>query len=232
MPQHGESVLLTDNDTKRSGKPWTQRELVEMFASDDVFATTLLVFCIDRFTTQCLDWTTSTLTHELQLDFGISLPSENVDKLQAAMQIVQTDDYWQRLPMFCALTEALCGNGLQFDTVSIPNALECAWGITEAMLLSPPDDDQRDVFVPEISSYVASRCREEFILHPPRVLQIVGGIEPDYSGVLATGTGEAEAMLGTSDTASDDMEQTIKEAYAALRNQLAALPLQNGRVDF
>lgn len=227
-----ESALLGDNDTAANPRIWRHEELVRFFRGDDIFATTLLTFCIDRFTMECLDWTPQTLHHELLVEFGINLPKDNLDKLLAAMSILESDDYFQRLPMFCPLTEALCGNGLQFDTVAMPDALECAWGITEALMLSPGEEDQRDLFVPEISGYIQAICREEGLFNPPPILRIAGNFHADYSALDLGDPLDALGTLGAKADDAKDMERLLGDAMRNLTTQLRSLPLSNGKVDF
>ena len=228
-----ESLLLTDNATPASGRKWSLEDVRRVFKSDDVFATTLLTFCIDVFTMECLDWTPGTLQHELELDYGIKLPQDNLDKLLAAMQILETDDFYQRLPMFCPLVEALCGNGLHFETVALPDAMECAWAIAEALNLSPPEDGQTDVFVPEICAYIARVCQDEGLVNPPEILRIAGKTDQmDYAGMLATGPVQALAVMGDKKQVADEIEETVREAMTQLHSQLRSLPLTNGKVEF
>ncbi len=232
MSAAANSVLLSDNDTPVNvRRKLTEPELLRLFHGDDVFGTTLLTFCIDRFGLECLDWTPSTLQHELAEDYRIRLDKFNFGKLMAAMSIVQTDDFFQRQPMFCTLTEALCGNGLRFDIVALPDTRECAWAITEAMLLLPDEEyGTEQLFVPEISAFIGKLLREEGLYSPPNVLRVAAGsyFQPDYDSLALGNPTEATGILGAKQDDADDMADDTQLLLRQLMAQLQQLPLENG----
>lgn len=88
----------------------------------------------------------------------------------AAICILTSDDFYKNLPRFIQLCNVLADeefNPLVFDPA---DSFEMAWAITEAMLLSPPEEDEP--FTDEIRFYIGHMLTEEGIVNPPDVLRI------------------------------------------------------------
>lgn len=142
------------------------RRLLE---SPDTFGTILLVLCVDTWP-ECLGdkddptrgpWHPATFRAELEQHFGAKVPPGNIDKLMAAVTIVTTDLFFTNVRSFIPLANVLAGDEFDPRVWEPADVVECAWGITEALLLDPPDNDNPEPFSDEIRYYIGAVLKEE-----------------------------------------------------------------------
>lgn len=118
-------------------------------------------------------WVPETIEIELNQSLGIEVPTLNIDKLNTAISILTTDRFFKILPDFLNFCNVLFGYQLQPDILMLPHIDAVSWGVTEAILISPPDDVKniKDAFDPEIEGYVQKLIEIEGLISPPYVLQ-------------------------------------------------------------
>lgn len=178
----------------------------DIFLSTDSFGTSLLICMIDTFGTDCLNWEPETIEMELEKYVGQDVPSENLDRLQAAMSVLTSNLFFISLEAF----NVTC-NALNFSTVSgstfIPADIEdIMWGITEVNLLLGADSN-KDEFSRDIQLYVGKVLESEGILDPPSILQFADMRKmnavtaaqvsdlPDLSSMFSAGLADTKAEL-------------------------------------
>jgi hypothetical protein len=115
--------------------------LQEAWTSKETFASVLLTLFIDKFGTEGLQWDPATIAMEIEEDFHVELPQQSMDKLMVAIQLLTTDRFFKSLPDFINFCNILDGDTYNPDMWDPADAEEVAWGITEALLISPPDDE-------------------------------------------------------------------------------------------
>jgi hypothetical protein len=120
----------------------------------------------------CYAWHPGTILLEIQDDFGVELPRANFDRLMAGIHVITSDAFFKSTPSFIEICNVLSGGLYDPATWDPADAAECAWGITEAMLLAPPDDDDEEPFSREVRAYIGAALDQEGILDPPDVLRI------------------------------------------------------------
>jgi hypothetical protein len=113
----------------------------------------------------------------------------------------------------------------------IADAAECAWGITEALLLSPPDEDDEAPFSEEILAYIGKALDQEGIIKPPDILRLgtragdlVGKIHTDFSD----DPDMFSAIYQQEDEKTKEINDLVRGNLALLVRQLADLRLTNG----
>lgn len=206
-----------------------QQRLRDLLTSDDSFATTLLVVLIDTYGTEALEWSPETILMELKDDFAIQdFPQDNFDRMMAAIQVVTSDDFFKRLPSFIFLCNIFSGtNPDQFDPA---DAKECAWGMTEALLLSPPEDE--NPFSEEIRHYIGQVVDQEGIRTPPDLLRL--GIrsttsgQADFSDMSLEEPSMFAAEFQMQAGKAKEIKQMVQANMTELFDQLESLPLKNG----
>jgi hypothetical protein len=195
----------------------------------ETYATTLLAIVIDRYGTDALTWSPETLRLQLGEDFGAIMPRVNCDRLMAGIVILTTDYFYKNLPRFIQLCNALSGDGCDPGMFDPADSIECAWGMTEAMLLSPPDEDEP--FCDEIRQYITAVLKDEGYVVPPDVLRIA--IDGDFSRQIDTTFSDDPVMFSaiykTQAAKSGEVAETLRDNLIALIQQLNALPLVNGQ---
>jgi len=190
----------------------------------------LLTVFLDAFGTEALEWDPGTIAMEIEDEFNVDLPQTSFDKLMAAIQILTTDRFYKSLPDFITFCNVLDGDEYRPDTFDPADAEEVAWGITEALLISPPDDNDPDPFSDEIRAYIGAVLDREGIINPPDILRIalrVARVSPsiqDFSDDPAMFNAVYDLETGK----TEDINRTIVLRTQLLAAQLGALNLQNG----
>lgn len=204
--------------------------LAEMWKSPQTFATVLITAFIDRFGTEGLTWDPSTIAMEVEEEFDVALPQRSLDKLMTAVSMLTTDRFYKSLPDFITACNILSGDTYDPKTFDPADGEEIAWGITEAMLICPPEDDDQEPFSDEIRAYIGAALDAEGIINPPDILRIalraanVSTSLDDFSDdpVMFNAIYDMEASK------TGDINATVKDRTITLYNQLAALKLENG----
>jgi hypothetical protein len=110
------------------------------------------------------------------------------------------------------------------------DAEEVAWGITEALLISPPEEEDKEPFNEEIRSYIGAVLDSEGIINPPDILRVAlraARVSPsieDFSDDPAMFNAVYDLEAGK----TEDINQSIRMKTELLVAQLAALNLENG----
>lgn len=202
----------------------------EAWRSKETFATVLLTMFLDRFGMEALEWDPATIAMEVEEEFDVELPQLSLDKLIVAIQILTTDRFFKRLPDFIAFCNVLDGDPFQPNTFDPADAEEVAWGITEALLISPPEEDDPEPLTNEIRAYIGSVLDSEGIINPPDILRIalrmvkVSPSMKDFSDDPMMFNAIYDVEAGK----TEDINQTIVFRTELLTEQLAALQLKNG----
>ena len=202
----------------------------EAWRSKETFATVLLTMFLDRFGTEALEWDPATIALEIEEEFDVDLPQLSLDRLIVAIQILTTDRFFKRLPDFIAFCNVLDGDPFQPDTFDPADAEEVSWGITEALLISPPEDDDPEPLTDEIRSYIGAVLDSEGILNAPDILRValrmvkVAPAMKDFSDDPEMFSAIYDVEAGK----TEDINQSIRFKTELLTEQLAALQLKNG----
>jgi len=202
----------------------------EAWTSRETFASVLLTMFLDRFGTEALTWDPTTVTLEIEEEFDVDLPQLSFDKLMVAIQIMTTDRFYRSLPDFVAFCNVLGGDTYDPNTWDPADAEEVAWGITEALLLYPPEESQSEPFTDEIRAYIGAVLDSEGLINPPDILRIAlrqSRVAPsiqDFSDDPAM----FNAVYDLEEGKQQDINQTIRLKTKLLAAQLNALSLQNG----
>ena len=211
----------------------SRKDLAQLLADPDTFTTTLIAITVNEYGTDSLQWSPATLQLELSEDFGVSVPRENVDKLTVGINLLLSDDFYKRLPFFIQACNVLSGSALtpDFDKA---DAAECAWGMTEAMLLGPPDAADESPFTDEIRYYLGGVLDEEGITNPPDLLQLALRNEAMIGSAAVEGLATEDpdmfaAAYGARADRSAEIAEMLQENINELLEQLQALPGSEGK---
>jgi len=204
--------------------------LQEAWTSRETFASVLLTLFLDRFGMEALDWDPATITLEIEEEFAVELSQLALDKLIVAIHLLTTDRFFKSLPDFIAFCGVLNGDFYQPTTFDPADAEDVAWGITESMLISPPDESDPEPFTNEIRAYIGSVLDDEGIINAPDILRLAlrkARISPsieDFSDDPEMFSAVYDVEAGK----TAEINKTIKMKTQILSAQLAALQLNNG----
>jgi len=166
-------------------------------------------------------------------DYGIEIPDTNLDKVMAGISIITSDDFYKRLPVFIQLCNVLADD--EFDPSSFDPAdpEEIAWGITEALLLSPPEEGDDEPFSDEIRYYIGHIMSENGIVDPPDVLRIAMQDVPmeDPLAISADDPEMYSAFFHKQQDESKLIKQLLQIQIKELLQQLEGLTLKHGSTD-
>jgi hypothetical protein len=192
-------------------------------------ATPMLVLGLDEWGADCLDWHPQTFRLQIRDDFGADVAQPNLDRLLAAVTILKGDDFYRRLPVFNELCRVLSGDSFRPEVYVPADAMDCAWGITEATLMHPPEGDEP--FDDEIRRFIGAVCDSEGILSPPDVLRI-GLRDPTSNTYQPSADGDVDAgILEMQQRKSEGITQALRESAGNLFAELEALPLKHGKTE-
>lgn len=204
--------------------------LQEAWTSRETFATVLLTLFLDRFGMEALEWDPSTVALEIEQEFDVDLSQMSLDKLMTAVHILTTDRFFKSLPDFIAFCNVLSGDTYNPGVFDPADAEEVAWGITEALLIAPPDEQDPEPFGDEIRAYIGGVLDKEGIINAPDVLRIAlrkARIAPSIQD-FSDDPEMFSAIYDVEAGKTEDINQTIKTKTQILAAQLAALQLNNG----
>lgn len=202
-----------------------------LLLSEDSFATPLFLLALDRYGLDMLDWSPETVRLELEQDFQLRLPKVSLDKIFAAVTIVTTNYFYKDVTRFIELCNILAGDDFQPDEFEPADAEEMLIGITEAMLLWPPDDDANDTeFSEEIREYIRQMLGEQGILKPFDVLRLA--FDNDQASRVdvefADDPEMYSAIYETQQSKTAELRDIYLQNVTALAQQLQLLQLENG----
>ena len=207
----------------------SRQDLVRSKLKDpEAFTSSLVVLLLDHFGPEMLYWHPMTVRYEILDDFHILPPKENLDKIYAGIGLLTSDDFYRRLPAFIQYCNILSGGEFNPAVVDLADADECAWGITEGVLLAPPENEE-EPFSEEILYYIGGVLDRENIANPPDVLRLgkwdrplkfseISGEDEDLFRL------EYEAQTGK----AREIEQMLRNRLRQLLDELASLPLEQG----
>lgn len=205
----------------------------EMWRSPETFASVLLAAYLDRFGTEALDWDPSTATLEIEQEFDVDLPQQSLDKLMVAIQILTTDRFYKNLPDFITFCNVLSGDDYRPDMWDPADAEEVAWGITEAMIIYPPEDNEMEPFSDEIRAYIGAVLDNEGLMNPPDILRIAlrtARVTPNIDDFSDDPT-MFNAIYDMEEGKKEDINRTIIMRTQQLAAQFKAVKLVNGKTD-
>lgn len=205
-----------------------QSSQASLWTDPNAFATCLVTLFLDTYGTEGITWHPNTIQMEVEEDFHVDMPPPNYDRLMAGLSLFTSNSFYNSLPDFIRTCVILNGHHIPGDQLELADAADCAWGITEAMLLNPPLEEEP--FSEEIRGYVGHMLDQEGILTPPDVLRIALR-DTDLMDKVRYGFSDDPVMFG----AIQDMESSktnainhlIQGRLRSLFKQLADLPLKS-----
>lgn len=208
----------------------TQELLRRVWQGQNTFATTALVTFIDRYGDEALNWEPETVELEIETDFRVDIHPAVFDRLMAGIALLRDNSFYIRLPDFMHICGVLSGERVAPETVPVLEVSDVAWGVTEALLLSPPDTDNlKKEFDPEIVGFVENLLNYyRFISAPDSLLKLVTAenlkfIEPGFENDPNMFAG----MYQNTRAQIDEVNEIVKGRLVGLCTQLKILPLES-----
>jgi hypothetical protein len=148
------------------------KKLASWWTHEDAYATTLLEIAVSVFGQELFEWDPETVRMEIEAEFHTKPNTATFNKLMAAVMLITTDRFYRSLPDFINLCNILSNGAVDPRIWDPADALEIAWGITESLLIWPPDPKDENPFEDDILGYIGHAVRAEGIMVPPDVLRL------------------------------------------------------------
>ena len=139
-------------------------------------ASVLAVICNDILTEDFLSYEIETVVDTLEAVLGVTIPDENIDKIQAIQTIYTSNLFYMQIPAFLAIVDAFSGDGVDFDYADMPHVEDVAWAVVE-VLMNVPDEDFDNLFAPDVAEFIKILLAEEGFHTAPPSLKFVGELE-------------------------------------------------------
>lgn len=216
--------------------------MAKIFVDPHAFTSTLIVALLDLFPEQDPDgkgpavfkWSPETIAMELEAETGAKIPSVIMDRIMAGIAILTTDRFFKSTDDFIELCTILSGAEATPGTWCPADADDCAWGLTEALLLAPPPDNDPAPFSDDIRGYITEVLKSEGIITPPDILKLALPDE-ETLGRVQSGFADdqvmSEAIWQTESSKTEDINTLVRERLMRLIEQLQSLDLEHGQVD-
>jgi len=149
----------------------------------------------------------------------------------AAIELVTTNGFYRDLPTFIRLCNVLYNGTMDLETFDPADAGEIAWGVTESLLIWPPDPQDEEPFDQKIATYIGYALKDEGIMQPPDVLQL--GILPSdvWAKVQAAFSDDPQMFRMIHDVEkakTDEINAMVKQRLAVILHTLDEIPLDTG----
>ncbi len=202
---------------------------MSIFSNPQAFASPLIAEVTDRFGTAAYDWDPKSLRLSIEDTTGISLSADNMDKIQAGLLVLTTNQFLVSLESFIQVCNAMGGEGTDFESFDPAEVDEMAWTITEALLLVPAEQGLPQVFSQEIRHYILKASEYEGFVELPKPLSGVAG---DLVKKVAAPVETDRLLYAASFSASRDavaaVEAGVQAKFAAMMAQMNGLALTTG----
>lgn len=189
----------------------------------------ILIILMDRFGTGMFEWEPDTLRMEIQSNFDVIPPQENMDKIWALITVITTNLFYVSMEAFIHICNALGNEGVDFQNYDPATVDEMCWGITEASLVYPPDKE--DTFSQEVLTYMRAQLAAEGFTSVPRLLKPYVGEEiidkSQVEDVITMDETGASAYWKDQQRKLADTDNYVRDQLQRMVDTIIALPLKN-----
>jgi len=204
--------------------------LKKMIVSDDAFASTLIVVLADTFgSVEFLNWEPEAVKMEIKDVFGVNIPKNNMDKVQALSLALTTNSFYTELDAFIHICNSLGGEGADFKMFDPAEVDEMSWALTEVIINDPPEDGTDVSFSTDIRKYIQQQAHYEGFMRLPAMLDGVGYNPGDtYTEGADLGADILASSIQRQTEKVQGVENDVKTKMAELFRQIQSLPLRSG----
>jgi len=190
----------------------------------NVRATTLLILAARAWKNEFFDWDPETIRDEIKATFGVEPRRSAFNKLMAAVRLVTSDAFYKSVPDFVEICNALDSGFFDPTTFDPADAGEIAWGVTEALIISPPDRNDPEPFSRDVLAYIGEAVKAEGIIQPPDVLRLgILGREDLWQQIQEEFSDDPEMFNAIYDLEAGKTEEINNMVKARLQQLMAQL---------
>lgn len=145
----------------------------ELFRQPESFTLPLLGAFLEANGLEALEWEPETIRLEIKADFGVDPTQLVMDKIQAGMALLTTDQFYTYFESFEETVNVLNDSEADFTILRPPTPEELAWAVVEAHLIDEPEEPLTKMFSPEIKQYVGQVLHDAGLYRPSEFLPFV-----------------------------------------------------------
>lgn len=214
--------------------PNTRPILKRVFEDEQSFASTLVVALVDDMeSVEWFDWDPDALKAEIRDRFDAHIPQANMDKIQALVLAMTTNQFYVSLEAFIGICNSLGGDGADFRTFDPADMEEMAWSVVEVLLNdSAPEQPLDEVFSQEIRSYIGTEAAREGFHELPKPLSFAE-IDPGYQQAAESLQDPTmfTAYFSQGKELATALQDEVQQKLRLLVQQISQLPLLHGDPD-
>lgn len=211
--------------------PNDRSQLEGIFEDENTFASTMVIALTDAVgNVDWFNWDIDAVRMEIQDRFDAKLPQENMDKIQALVLALTTNQFYVSLEAFVGVCNSLAGGGADFRTFDPADVEEMCWAVTEVLLNDHGHELPLDqVFSEEIRHYIGTEALREGFKELPKPLRF-GYMEEGY-GKATEAMADPELFSAYFTAAKDqvgEVQDLTQQKLQLLVKQISELPLRSG----
>lgn len=191
----------------------------------DLFCTVGLAIVLAEFGPDIFDWEPETF--EMNLNGLVDgIPPALMDRMHAGITLLKCDGFAQDVAVFSTVCNALHFGTVIPGTFLPADADDCAWGLTEAELLSPGIDKELNH---DVKLYLGLVLSEEGVLKAPKSLHMAI-YPPNRNEALVNAMTTSSDVLGgvgyddLAEASPDQIDEGVDMKLELLMKQLADVP--------
>lgn len=208
-------------------------ESIDIFSGKvDPFVTTLVVLLTDKYTSEWFTWDIETVRLEIEDDYRIKLRSDILDKIAVGQLLMTTDLFYKSAPEFIHFCNVMNGDYEYPGVFNPADAYEVAWGVAEAELLEPPEEEPLTAFSTDIVEYMKVVLKQSGVLSPPDSLSFINTDELTGKALGQLSSDEVlyKAAYDEAQEAADSLNEYVNQRTYQLVEQLAQIHVKNGNL--
>jgi len=194
-----------------------QEVAARIMATPGTMATVSHAIALHFFGEEIYSWEPETLSMELADTLDVQIDEENLDKLHAVISAIVSNGFKKDWVAFTSICSTLNGENDVEDLAEMTVA-EFAWGVIEVSL---NDDDDDDLFSPDISSLVGVVLNEEGFSISPDFLSFAN-LPEKYMG--STSGAEQNKENHESSYQMELLNEYLRDQSLLLFKQIKMLP--------
>lgn len=142
---------------------------LDVYKNEESPAFILLGVTLKKYGVACLEYDPELLRNQIERDYDIKLPDINMDKLQAAMTVMQTNQFYDDWRVFETCCHLFHNEIVDADVLNPLDAEDIAVGLAEATLIksSVIEDIEELTFDDEIRAYAGQVFHDYGLSAPP-----------------------------------------------------------------
>lgn len=198
-----------------------------IFQNPDTLTTTLIIFLVDRYTIEVLDWDLETIAMEVQDDFHTDILPSLLDKIAVGQLLLKTNLFHSSLPDFINFCNVMNNEAGIKESWSPADPYEITWAVAEEALLV----NEKEEFADDIKAYIATMLRDGGAISTPDSLSFIAN--DNLAGSQISKVSEDplvyQAAYEEGLATSDSLQEYLNKQLIELDKQINALKLKNGK---